>query len=234
MSGVSFSLQQGEILGLLGPNGAGKTTTLNMLLGLLTPTSGDIRVFGKDLNTHRYEILSRVNFTSAYLSLPQNLSVWENMNVFAGLYGVKNKKKKVEELLSLLEIPDTMNKVVGVLSSGQRTRLNLCKALLNDPELLFLDEPTASLDPDIAEKIREILKKIKAERNVTMIYTSHNMREVELVCDRVLFLSKGKVITQGTPSEVIERSKSTSLEEVFISIARTGELLDTTAPKEEP
>jgi ABC-2 type transport system ATP-binding protein len=219
---VSFSAQRGEILGLLGPNGAGKTTTIQLLLGLTAPTSGRVRIFGLELASRRREILQRVNFSSAYISLPFNLSVRENLEVFARLYGVRDRRQRIAQLLELFEIPDVAGTVTGKLSSGQVTRVNLCKAFLNDPEILFLDEPTASLDPDIAEKVRSALKRVQRERGVTIVYTSHNMREIELVCDRVIFLSRGRVVASGTPREILERADAESLEKVFITIARGG------------
>jgi ABC-2 type transport system ATP-binding protein len=221
---LSFSAQGGEILGLLGPNGAGKTTTIQLLLGLTSPTSGRIRLLSLDLDRHRREILQRVNFSSAYISLPFNLSVRENLEVFARLYGVQNRRRRITELVELFEIPEVLETVTGKLSSGQVTRVNLCKAFLNDPEILFLDEPTASLDPDIAQKVRTALKRVQRERGVTMVYTSHNMREIELVCDRVIFLSRGKLVAEGTPREILERADSESLESVFITLARGGRL----------
>jgi ABC-2 type transport system ATP-binding protein len=221
---LSFSAQRGEILGLLGPNGAGKTTTIQLLLGLTSPTSGSIRLLDLDLHRYRREILQRVNFSSAYISLPFNLSVRENLDVFGRLYGVRDRKRRIMELLELFEIPDVVDTVTGRLSSGQVTRVNLCKAFLNDPEVLFLDEPTASLDPDIAEKVRTALKRVQRERGVTMVYTSHNMREIELVCDRVIFLMHGRVVAKGTPREILERADAESLEKVFITLARGGRL----------
>jgi ABC-2 type transport system ATP-binding protein len=221
---LSFSARPGEILGLLGPNGAGKTTTIHLLLGLTRPTSGRIEILGKDLLRHRREILQRANFSSAYISLPFNLSVRENLDVIGRLYGVRDRRRRITELLQLFEIPEVVNTVTGKLSSGQVTRVNLCKAFMNDPEVLFLDEPTASLDPDIAEKVRTALKHVQRERGVTMIYTSHNMREIELVCDRVIFLSHGRLVAEGTPREILERADSESLEKVFITIARGGRL----------
>jgi len=223
---VSFTVKRGEIVGVLGPNGAGKTTTIQVLLGLTTPTSGSVRVFGMELEPHRCEILQRCNFCSAYTALPANLKVRENLRVSAGLYGVANAAAKMDQLLSLFEISHLKNKVTGQLSSGESTRVNLCKALLNDPELLLLDEPTASLDPNIADKVRKLLRRIQREQGITMIYTSHNMRDVEEVCDRVLFLHKGRIIAEGTPAEVIAKFHQKSLEEVFITVARSGDLLE--------
>jgi len=220
VDGISFELRRGEILGLLGPNGAGKTTTIQLLLGLTSPSEGEIRIFGLDPARHRREILQRVNFSSTYVSLPSNLKVRENLTVFARLYGLRKPRRKIEELLELLEIPEVMDRVTGALSSGQQTRIHLAKALINDPEILFLDEPTASLDPDIAAKVRDVLRRVQRERGVSMIYTSHNMREVELMCDRVMFLAGGRIAAAGTPAEVVERARSTSLEDLFIAIAR--------------
>ena len=224
---VSFSVQRGEIVGVLGANGAGKTTTIQILLGLIKPTGGKVTVFGKDLEHHRIEILQRSNFSSAYTGLPSNLKVWENLLIFAMIYGVKSPQEKMEELLEMFEIPHLRDKITGHLSSGESTRVNLCKALLNDPELLMLDEPTASLDPDIADKVRKRLRRIQSERRITMVYTSHNMRDVEEVCDRVLFMHKGRIIAEGTPQQVKDRFNQTSLEDVFISVARGGDVLAT-------
>ncbi len=220
-------MQRGEILGLLGVNGAGKTTAMHMLLGLITPTSGDVEVFGKSLARHRVEILRRANFSSAYTNLPGNLRVWQNLSVFARLYGVRNRREKVGELLELFEIPDLKRRVTGHLSSGESTRLNLCKALLNDPELLMLDEPTASLDPDIADKVRKVIRKVQRERGIGILYTSHNMRDVEEVCDRVLFIHHGKLLAEGSPRQIMDHFKEESLEDVFIKVARGGDFLDT-------
>jgi ABC-2 type transport system ATP-binding protein len=223
---LSFAVGTGEILGLLGPNGAGKTTTLQLLLGLTTPTAGQARVFGLDVQRHRYEVLQRVNFSSAYISLPTNLTGWENLHVFARLYGVRRPRPRVQALAETFGIADLLGRVTGALSSGQLTRLNLCKAFLNDPEVLFLDEPTASLDPDMAEVVRRTLREQQRQRGVTIVYTSHNMREVELLCDRVLFLSRGRAVAEGTPRDVMERARQASLEDVFIRIARDGRLTD--------
>src|SRR5262249_28145439 len=162
------------------------------------------------------QILQRCNFSSAYVNLPHNLKVWENLTVFAGLYGVKDFKDKAKRYQELLEIAHLSNKKTGKLSSGEATRVNLCKALLNDPELLLLDEPTASLDPDIADKVRKFIRKMQDEKNITMIYTSHNMRDVQEVCDRVLFMHKGKIRAEGTPKQILEQYNEESLEEVFI------------------
>jgi ABC-2 type transport system ATP-binding protein len=217
---VSFTLDRGEILGLLGPNGAGKTTTLQMLLGLITPTSGTIRIFGMAFAPYREAILQRVNFSSTYVSLPYTLSVRENLDVFARLYGVKPRVSRVEAVLELLNLQDLANRPTKQLSSGQLTRLHLAKALLNEPELLFLDEPTASLDPDTADQIRQLLKGLRAEHQLSILYTSHNMAEMQEMSDRVVFLSRGRVLATGTPDELIARFQAEDLEELFLKIAR--------------
>ena len=222
---LSFSVPRGEIVRLLGANGAGKTTAIQILLGLITPTSGSVKIFGMELEKHRIEILKRCNFSSAYTNLPYNLKVWENLLVFAKLYEVNNHREKTTQLLEMFEIAHLRKRITGHLSSGESTRVNLCKSLLNDPELLLLDEPTASLDPDIADKVRKLLRKIQREKQITMVYTSHNMRDVEEVCDRVLFMHKGRVMAEGTPQDVISKFHEKSLEEVFIRIARSGDVL---------
>jgi ABC-2 type transport system ATP-binding protein len=226
LDAFNFQLHRGEVLGLLGANGAGKTTSMNMLLGLTTPTSGSIEAFGMDFQKHRIEVLRRTNFSSAYTALPGNLRVWQNLLVFSKLYGVKNPKEKIASLLELFEISDLRTRVTGQLSAGESTRVNLCKALLNDPELLLLDEPTASLDPDIADKVRKTIRKVQAERRISILYTSHNMRDIEEVCDRVIFLHKGKIVAEGTPGDIVKRAQTNSLEDVFIKIARSGEIED--------
>jgi ABC-2 type transport system ATP-binding protein len=222
---LSFEVQRGEILGILGANGAGKTTAMHMLLGLIKPSAGSVRIFGKDLMRHRIEILQRANFSSAYANLPTNLRVWQNLFVFARIYGVKDHQAKTDRLMEMFEIAHLKKNVTGQLSSGEATRVNLCKALMTDPELLMLDEPTASLDPDIADKVRTLLRSIQREKGMTVLYTSHNMRDIEEVCNRVLFIAKGRKIAEGTPKEVIDQFQQKTLEDVFIRIARSGDLL---------
>ncbi|MBI3328547.1 MAG: ABC transporter ATP-binding protein [Nitrospinae bacterium] len=222
---LSFSVAKGETIALLGANGAGKTTTLQMLLGLIRPTSGRIEIFGREFARHRIEILSRMNFSSVGVHLPMNLRVRQNLWLFARLYGVKDTKARIDSLLERLEIAHLRDTVTGQLSGGEQTRLNLCKALLNRPELLLLDEPTASLDPDIADKVRKWLRQIQREQDIAMIYTSHNMRDIEEVCDRVLFIQKGHLIAEGTPAQVVAAYGTQTLEEVFIRIARSGEVV---------
>ena len=220
---ISFDVYPGEIVGFLGPNGAGKTTTIQMLLDLVTPTSGMIRMFGLDMKKSREEILNRVNFSSAYVAMPSNLKVWENLYTFGRLYGVKDIKNKVQELAAFFEISNMMTKMTGSLSSGQSTRVNLAKALINDPQLLLLDEPTASLDPDVGDKVRKLLLKIQKEKGVTVLYTSHNMSEIEEICNRVVFINKGKITDSGTPKELIEKYGRKDMNEVFLAITRGEE-----------
>ncbi len=220
LEALSFTVGEGESLGLLGVNGAGKTTAMNLLLGLTTPTSGSIRIFGLDLWMHRIEILRQVNFSSAYTALPSNLLVWQNLTVFARLYGVARPKQRIEELLELLDITHLRKSVTGRLSAGESTRVNLAKALLNKPRLLLLDEPTASLDPDIADRVRKLLRKLQQETGLSILYTSHNMRDIHEVCDRVIFLHGGKVLAEGTPNEIHEKFNRSSLEDLFIGVAR--------------
>jgi ABC-2 type transport system ATP-binding protein len=215
VEGISFDINKGEILGLLGPNGAGKTTTIHMLLGLTTPTEGEIKVFGLNLKTCREEILSRVNFSSSYVSLPYSLTVRENLRVYSRIYDVKEPVKKIEELLKTFEIEDIGEVPTRKLSSGQITRVCLAKALLNDPEVLFLDEPTASLDPYMADKTRGLL-------NLSILYTSHNMREMEEMSDRIIFIDRGRIIATGSVKDVVGEFQRKSLEEVFLKIAQTG------------
>ncbi|HEY9721428.1 MAG TPA: ABC transporter ATP-binding protein [Oscillatoriaceae cyanobacterium] len=220
VAGIDFAIRRGEILGLLGPNGAGKTTTIQMLLALITPTAGRITVFGQDLAKHRERILQRVNFSSTYVQLPFTLSVRENLMVFGRLYGVRPLRPKVEQLLRDFDLLGMAERQTKSLSSGQLTRLHLAKALLNDPELLYLDEPTASLDPDTADRMRQHLKRVREERGLAMLYTSHNMREMEEMCDRLIFLYKGRILLEGTPREVIAEHGAEDLESLFLAIAR--------------
>ncbi len=220
VDGLYFAVEEGTITGLLGPNGAGKTTTIQMLLDLITPTSGTIRIFGKEYKTAREAILQGLNFSSPYVSLPGNLTVYENLLTFGRLYGVKNLRKKIDELVDFFEIRDFLKKMTYNLSTGQLTRLNLTKALLNDPKLLLLDEPTASLDPDIADRTRQLLMRIKKERGVTILYTSHNMEEVEEICDKVIFIQHGKFKDEGVPAELVKKYGHEDLNDVFLTIAR--------------
>lgn len=221
---VTFHAERGEIVGLLGANGAGKTTTIHMLLGLTKPTAGKVQIFGQNIETHRTEILSRVNFASSYVHLPYNLKVIENLIVFAKIYGVRDPKPKIERLLEDFEIAHLRNSTSGRLSSGEQTRLNLCKALLNDPEVLVLDEPTASLDPDLADKVRKVLQRYNRETGCTLITTSHNMLDVAELCNRIVFMRSGEVVEEGSSDDILRKYESDSLEDVFIAIARNQTL----------
>ncbi len=221
---LSFHIQPGEVVGLLGANGAGKTTAMSIILGLMSPTSGSVRIFGLDPMRERIRILRQCNFASTYTDLPGNLLVWQNLTVFARLYRVPDHKRRIRELLELFEIGHLHDRVTGHLSAGESTRLHLCKSLLNNPRLLMMDEPTASLDPDIADKVRKIIRRVQRERGIAILYTSHNMRDIEEVCDRVLFMHKGRVVAAGTPPEVIASFSESSMENVFIRIVRGGDL----------
>src|SRR5881296_4118035 len=220
VDGVSFDIRQGEILGLLGPNGAGKTTTIQMLLGLITPTAGEIRMFGLPFDRHREEILGRVNFSSTYVSMPQALTVEENLRVVGKLYGMDRITSRIDDMVKKLEMEEFRSKITRKLSSGQMTRLGLAKAFLTEPKILFLDEPTASLDPDIAQKIRSFLKEERRSSGLSVLYTSHNMHEMEEMSDRIIFLQRGKIVAEGTAREIVARFGQAGLEEVFVKLAR--------------
>src|SRR3989338_1005349 len=220
VNGLSFDVQEGTITGLLGPNGAGKTTTIQMILDLITPTSGVIKIFGLPMQKHREETLGKINFSSPYVALPGNLRVWENLYTFARLYGVKDIAKKIDDLADFFNIRSLLSRMTSSLSTGQLTRLNLTKALLNDPRLLLLDEPTSSLDPDIADRTRQMFLKIQKEKGISILYTSHNMAEVEEICDRVIFIQHGKLKDDGTPEDIIMKYGRKDLNEVFLHIAR--------------
>jgi len=225
VDGVSFGIERGEIVGMLGPNGAGKTTTIHMILGLITPSAGSIRIFGRSMATHRDEILARMNFTSPYVAFPFRMTVRENLDVFARLYGIRNPKRRIEQMLERFDVAGLRDKPIARLSSGENTRVGLAKAMLNEPELLLLDEPTAYLDPEIALQVKEILLEAQRERGMTILYTSHNMAEVEQLCRRIVFLNRGRVIACGSPIEVThailkEERDEPALEEVFVRVAR--------------
>ncbi|MBI4058536.1 ABC transporter ATP-binding protein [Candidatus Gottesmanbacteria bacterium] len=206
---VSFTVKKGEIVGLLGPNGAGKTTTIAMIMGIITPTTGEIRVFGKEFSRHRQDVLTKMNYSSAYSKLPWRLTVWESLYVFSQLYGVSNPRERIEELIKAFEVEEFKDRLLGDLSAGNNTRVNLCKAFINRPELVLLDEPTASLDPDIADRVRFFIHESRERFNTTVLITSHNMAEIEELCDRVVFISKGKIIAQDTPEGLAKKISKT-------------------------
>jgi len=220
VDGVSFEVGRNEIVGLLGPNGAGKTTIINMVLGVLEPSAGAICIEGVDITTHRRQALERTNFAAVYAPLPGNLTVYQNLRFFGLIYGVNDLSRWIEELLQQFDLVRFRNTKCGVLSSGEQTRVGLAKALLNQPHLLLLDEPTASLDPATARDIRVKLCDFVAQEGVGVLWTSHNMYEVEKVCDRVLFLSHGKILLEGDPKALPREHGKETLEELFIAVAR--------------
>ena len=223
VKGISFTVRRGTTTALLGGNGAGKTTTLSMLLGVLTPTAGTITMLGEDTLRHRYRVLPRINFTSPYVDLPKRLTVRENLRVFADLYGLRDPRGRIAELAAQFDLEGLLKRPYGHLSAGQRTRVSLAKALLNQPEVLLLDEPTASLDPDIGDRMRTYLEDYQRDSRCTMLLASHNMGEVERMCDDVIMLRAGEVVDQGSPRALIERYGRETMEEVFLDIARGGD-----------
>jgi ABC-2 type transport system ATP-binding protein len=222
---VSFAIERGEIVGMLGPNGAGKTTTIHMILGLITPTSGRISIFGNSMATHRGEILEQMNFTSPYVAFPFRLTVLENLMVFARIYNLKKPRARINELMERFGITRLRDKAIARLSSGENTRVGLCKAFMNEPRLLLLDEPTAYLDPEAAWQVKNALLEAQREKGTTILYTSHNMEEVERMCKRIIFLHHGKVIAAGSPIAITqaileEKREEPALEEVFLRVVR--------------
>jgi len=220
VDGVSFEVRPNEIVGLLGPNGAGKTTTINMILGVLEPTSGRIEIEGRDVATQRAQALACTNFTAVYAPLPGNLTVYQNLRFFGLIYDVGNGAARIEELLHQFELEAFRDVKCGVLSSGEQTRAALAKAMLNRPRLLLLDEPTASLDPSKAREIRAQIRELARRGGVGVLWTSHNMNEVQEVCDRVLFLSRGAILLEGDPRTLPGEHGKRSLEDLFVSVAR--------------
>jgi ABC-2 type transport system ATP-binding protein len=220
VDGISFEVNRNEIVGLLGPNGAGKTTTINMILGVLEPTSGTILVEGADLATKRSQVLARTNFAAVYAPLPGNLTVIQNLRFFGLIYGLKNLAARIEALLEQFDLRAFRDTKCGVLSSGEQTRVSLAKALLNNPRLLLLDEPTASLDPSVARQIRLQIREFAAQGEGGVLWTSHNMYEVADVCDRVLFLSHGRILLAGDPRTLPAEHGKETLEDLFVTVAR--------------
>ncbi|MBR9971372.1 ABC transporter ATP-binding protein [Magnetospirillum sulfuroxidans] len=221
---ISFSVATGSTTALLGGNGAGKTTTISMLLGLLLPDSGTIRVLGEDMVKHRYRVLPRVNFSSPYVELPHRLSVRENLTVYGHLYGVSKLKQRIAQLAEELELIDFLDRASGRLSAGQKTRVAIAKAMLNQPELLLLDEPTASLDPDTADWVRGYFRAYQQRSGATILLASHNMAEVERLCDQVVMMKQGGIVDAGSPAQLRERYGRNDLEQVFLDIARNRRL----------
>lgn len=217
---LSFVINKGKIIGLLGPNGCGKTTTIAMILGLVKPTSGEVIIKGKNIEKERINLLEKMNFISPYVELPKKLTVEENLKVYAGLYGVKNVNEKISELVNELRLNKFLKKKTGELSSGQKNRISLAKALINDPEILMLDEPTASLDPDTGDFVRSFIEHYSSKTNVTILLASHNMNEVERLCDSVMMMKDGIIVDTGKSQELISRHGRKNLEEVFLKIVR--------------
>lgn len=218
---ISFDVQAGTICGLLGANGAGKTTTIAVMLGLLSPTSGSVHILGEDLLADRYRVLPRMNFSSPYVDLPQRLTILENLDVYARLYGVVDRRNRIDNLCAALELTDYRKRPYATLSAGQKTRVALAKALINHPDLLLLDEPTASLDPDTADRMRTYLKDYQRQSHATILFASHNMNEVERICDQVLIMRAGRIVDRGTPAQLIAARGRSNLEEVFLDVMRT-------------
>ena len=218
---ISFSINESEILGLLGPNGCGKTTTIGMMLGLLKPTSGEVIINGLNVEKNRINLLKKMNFISPYIELPKKLTVKENLMVYGKLYSVGSIKNRIDYLAETLRLSEFINKKTGELSSGQKNRVSLAKAVVNDPDILLLDEPTASLDPETGDFVRTFIEKISSEKKMSILLASHNMNEVKRLCKSILMMKDGKIIDRGTPSEIINKHGKKNLEEVFLKLNRT-------------
>ena len=218
---ISFSINESEILGLLGPNGCGKTTTIGMMLGLLKPTSGEVIINGLNVEKNRINLLKKMNFISPYIELPKKLTVKENLMVYGKLYSVNNINNRIDYLAETLRLGEFINKKTGELSSGQKNRVSLAKAVVNDPDILLLDEPTASLDPETGDFVRTFIEKISSEKKMSILLASHNMNEVKRLCKSILMMKDGKIIDRGTPSEIINKHGKKNLEEVFLKLNRT-------------
>ena len=217
---ISFSINESEILGLLGPNGCGKTTTIGMMLGLLKPTSGEVIINGLNVEKNRINLLKKMNFISPYIELPKKLTVKENLMVYGKLYSVNNINNRIDYLAETLRLNEFINKKTGELSSGQKNRVSLAKAVVNDPDILLLDEPTASLDPETGDFVRTFIEKISSEKKMSILLASHNMDEVKRLCKSILMMKDGKIIDRGTPSEIINKHGKKNLEEVFLKLNR--------------
>ena len=224
VNNINFKIEKNKTVGLLGPNGCGKTTSIGMLLGLIKPTSGEIFIDNRNLDSFkRDEILTRINFASPYVELPKKLTVQQNLEVYGRLYGIKNLKKRISEIAHDLDIKTFFKRKTGELSSGQKNRVSLAKSLINKPEILLLDEPTASLDPDIGDFIRSYIQDYKTKNKVTILLASHNMNEVERLCDSIIMMRKGKIIDEGTCKELIKKHGRDNLEETFLKLARSND-----------
>ena len=221
VKGISFSIEEDEILGLLGPNGSGKTTTIGMLLGLLKPTSGEIFINGQKLEGNRIEILEQINFISPYIELPKKLTVKQNLTVYGKLYKINNINERIEFLSEKLRLEELLNNITGELSSGQKNRVSLAKALINEPKVLLLDEPTASLDPEVGDFVRSFLEDYKKEKKISILLASHNMNEVTRLCKSILMMKDGIIIDKGNPEELINKHGRKNLEEVFLKLSRS-------------
>jgi len=217
---ISFKLGENEIIGILGPNGCGKTTTIGMILGLLKPTSGKVLINGIEIESHRVDLLNELNFISPYIELPKKLTVKQNLEVYGRLYDVKNLEIKIDYLCEKLRLYEFINKITGELSSGQKNRVSLAKSIINDPTVLLLDEPTASLDPETGDFVRSFLEEYQREKKTSILLASHNMSEVERLCSSVLMMNKGTIIDQGTPSGLINKHGRKNMEEVFLKLTR--------------
>ena len=217
---INFKINKGTIIGLLGPNGCGKSTTIGMMLGLIKPTSGTVIINGQNIENNRTSLLEKMNFISPYAELPKKLTVEENLKVYGRLYGVKNLKDRIYNVMKKLNLTQFITRKTGELSSGQKNRVSLAKALINDPEILLLDEPTASLDPDVGDYIREIIEDFAANKGITILLASHNMNEVERLCDEVMMMKNGEIIDKGKSIDLIDKHGRKNLEEVFLKIAR--------------
>jgi ABC-2 type transport system ATP-binding protein len=225
VDGISFTLAPGTVTGLLGGNGAGKTTTIAMIMGLTTPTSGRVAVLGAEMPQQRYRVLQRMNFESPYVEVPMRLTVRQNLTVFGKLYGVEDLRGRIAKLSEALDLTELLDRPTGRLSAGQKTRVSLAKSLINDPDVLLLDEPTASLDPDTADWVRAHLERYTRERHATVLLASHNMTEVERLCDRVIIMKRGRIEDDDTPAKLLARYGRRTMEEVFLDVARgSGEL----------
>ena len=220
VNNISFKINKGTIIGLLGPNGCGKSTTIGMMLGLIKPTSGTVVINGQNIENNRTSLLEKMNFISPYIELPKKLTVEENLKVYGRLYGVKNLEGKISEIMEKLNLTEFKKRKTGELSSGQKNRVSLAKALVNDPEILFLDEPTASLDPDVGDNIRTFIEDFASKKGATILLASHNMNEVERLCHEVMMMKDGKIIDKGKSSDLINKHGRKNLEEVFLKIVR--------------